>query len=237
MVSSGTASRALPYTLQAPCRWRSSAFPPLWSLRAQRLVPPPQWGRCGGTPSSKPCAPGHHRLPPPEPPKTLCLGVPTPPQRVPQHPFGARRTPPRPPPSPLPVLVGAEDGLQRHPLLLDGSLAGQRFGGNIGGWHLHAPQTPSPRPVRRGLRVRAGFAPTPSPKSQRAPSPRTPKPHGRVGGGSHLHGHGVGGVDHGGAAGARVDDQVAVVVVQHGDGHDFHPWEGQVDRQTSWQSP
>lgn len=32
LVSSGMASRVLPYTLQELCCWRSTAFPPLWSL-------------------------------------------------------------------------------------------------------------------------------------------------------------------------------------------------------------
>lgn len=54
LVSSGMASRALPYTLQKPCCWRSAAFPPLWSLRMRRSVPlnvlspPPTWSRAGG---------------------------------------------------------------------------------------------------------------------------------------------------------------------------------------------
>lgn len=55
LVSSGMASRVLPYTLQELCRWRSAAFPPLWSLQTGRSVPlnvslpyPPMWSRAGG---------------------------------------------------------------------------------------------------------------------------------------------------------------------------------------------
>lgn len=47
--------------------------------------------------------------------------------------------------------------------------------------------------------------------------------------GSHLYSQRIRGVDDGRLAGASVDDQVAVVVGEHRNGQDFHPWGEQTE--------
>lgn len=140
-VSSGMASTALPYTLQEPCCWSSAAFPPLWSLQVSSSVHP----QYGGHPISATLGDeGAHSPSTPSCPTPADAGfaLGSPPRRAsPTPPITVQLSS-----TPLPVFVCTEYSLQHHPLLFDGSLAGQKCRCMcMGGEHSSASSPPAPR--------------------------------------------------------------------------------------------
>lgn len=139
-VSSGMASTALPYTLQEPCCWSSAAFPPLWSLQVSSSVHP----QYGGHPISATLGDeGAHSPSTPSCPTPTDTGfaLGSPPRRAsPTPPITVQLSS-----TPLPVFVCTEYSLQHHPLLFDGSLAGQKCRCMcMGGEHSSASSPPAP---------------------------------------------------------------------------------------------